>query len=86
MVIYTVLPPDEVMSTGEGEPPHYFTIDMDGRTFVMELADGHARIVRLLSTNPNDYLNPEWQPGKQVGFTIPGMTHPGRSNPTPLSS
>jgi len=53
---------------------------------VMELADGHARIVRLLSTNPNDYLNPEWQPGKQVGFTIPGMTHPGRSNPTPLSS
>jgi hypothetical protein len=72
VVIYTVLPPDEVMRQGEAESPHYFTIQMDGRTFVMESVNGHARIVRLVSTNPADYLNPEWQPGKQVGFTIPG--------------
>jgi hypothetical protein len=78
MVIYTVLPPEEVIKPGEGESPHYFTIDMDGRTFVMELVDGHARIVRLLSTNPSDYLNPEWQPGNKVGFTIPGIARPGR--------
>jgi hypothetical protein len=72
VVIYTVLPPDQVMGQGEREEPHYFTIEMDGKTFVMELVNGSARIVRLVSTNPSDYLNPEWQPGKQVGFTIPG--------------
>lgn len=76
MVIYTIYPPDQVIQEPAREAPEYFTIEMDGRTFVMELCDGHARIVRLLSTNPNDYLNPQWQPGQKVGFTIPGATPP----------
>ena len=42
----------------------------------MELLNGNARIVRLVSANPSDYLNPQWQPGSQVGFTIPGNQPP----------
>lgn len=81
MVIYTVLPPEQVMGQ-EGEPPQYFTVDMGGRAFVMELVGGQARIVRLLSVDPRDYLRPEWQPGRMVGFTIPGTELPSRpSNP-----
>lgn len=71
MVIYTIYPVEQVIREAEDKSPHYFTMQMDGRTFVMELCDGHARIVRLMSTNPDDYLNPMWQPGSQVGFTIP---------------
>lgn len=71
MVIYTIYPAEYVLQDISPDSRRYFTIDMDGRTFVMELCDGNARIVRLVSTNPNDYLNPRWQPGSQVGFTIP---------------
>jgi hypothetical protein len=76
VVIYTIYPFEQVMQESDPKAPHYFTIEMDGRTFVMELLNGNARIVRLVSANPSDYLNPQWQPGSQVGFTIPGNQPP----------
>jgi len=69
MILYTIYPPEVVFQTKEKH--HYFTINFDGRTFIMELVNGQAQIVRLISADPNDYLNPKWQPGTKIGFTIP---------------
>lgn len=69
MVLYTIYPQEVVYQVDE--PKHYFTVDFEGRTFVMEFLDGQAQIVRLISSDPRDYLKPQWQPGSKVGFTIP---------------
>jgi len=71
-VLYTIYPPEVIFQVDEKR--HYFTIEFEGRTFVMELIDGQAQIVRLISPNPNDYLDPRWQPGTKVGFRVPGGT------------
>ena len=72
MVLYTIYPPEVVLQSAEESKLSYFSVDFEGRTFILELVDGQARLVRLISTNPNDYLRPEWQPGTKVGFTMPG--------------
>lgn len=74
MVLYTIYPPEVVLQAAEESKPGYFTVDFEGRTFVLELVDGQARLVRLLSMDPSDYLNPLWQPGTKVGFTLPGTS------------
>lgn len=69
-MLYTIYPMELVFQSAE--EPHYFTVSLGHRTFVLETADGQARLVRLISSDPRDYLDPRWQPGTTVGFTIPG--------------
>lgn len=72
MVLYTIYPPEVVLQPAAENRPDLFSVDFEGRTFILELVDGQARLVRLVSADPNDYLNPLWQPGTKVGFTLPG--------------
>jgi hypothetical protein len=32
------------------------------------LEEGEARIVRVISSNPDDFLNPLFQPGRTISF------------------
>ncbi len=68
MVLYSIYPPETVLGQGETSEPRYFTVEMDGRAFVLEMKDGRAQIVRLLSANPRDYLDSRWQPGTVFNF------------------
>ncbi|HHY12550.1 MAG TPA: hypothetical protein GX529_07955 [Firmicutes bacterium] len=70
MVLYTIYPQEVVFQVDE--PHNYITVNIDNRVFVMEIINGQAQIVRLISPDPHDYLNPNWQPGTKLGFTIPG--------------
>lgn len=74
MVIYTIYPPETVLQEITEEKRNLFTVDFEGRTFVLEFSNGQAQILRLISPNPNDYLNPQWQPGTKLNFTLPGST------------
>lgn len=69
MTLYTIYPPELVFQSEEKRT--YFTVEFQGRTFVLEMKDGQASIVRLISPDPMDYLNPLWQPGQTVTFSIP---------------
>ncbi len=71
MVIYTIYPPETVLEARAEDKRHYFCVEYQGRTFVLELVDGQAQIVRLVSLDPKDYLNPSWQPGTTFGFAVP---------------
>ncbi len=71
MVLYTIYPQEVVFHIDE--PRDYITVNLDNRIFVMEFINGQAQIVRLISSDPYDYLNPDWQPGTKLGFTIPGF-------------
>ncbi len=68
MVLYSIYPPEVVLGQPESAGPNYMSVEMDGRSFLLEAADGQMRIVRLMSTDPRDYLNPDWQPGKAFSF------------------
>ncbi|MCL6451540.1 MAG: YlzJ-like family protein [Acetobacteraceae bacterium] len=50
-------------------------VEYDGRRLLVQPISGvEGRIVRLISTDPADYLNPAWQPGQPIRF-VPGAGH-----------
>jgi hypothetical protein len=70
LIIYSIYSYDTIFQKEE-EKRQYFTMEVEGKTLVMELKDGKAQVVRLLSPDPLDYLDPRFQPGKSVIFSLP---------------
>ncbi len=63
MVLYTPLSLDDVFS-GNQPSEDVFEAVIQGRQVLLRRgADGMARLERLLSTEPNDYLDPAFSPG-----------------------
>lgn len=49
------------------QPVEYYNVEMEGVPMVIQVdSKGQATIVQLLSCNPQDYLNPRFQPGNKV--------------------
>lgn len=69
MILYTPVPIESVLNQNEDTTYEYFELDYHGVTLVMEPIDSYqAKIVRLISSNPNDYLNPSYTPGNILRF------------------
>lgn len=70
MTMYSVIPEEEIFK-GSGEENYRFVdMTLEGIPLQVQLmGDSHAKIVRLYSTNPNDYLNPRLAPGTVIRFT-----------------
>lgn len=66
MILYTPVP-QELIWEGWDKTPEYFWARIDGRIVQLEKS-GHAtaRIIRLYSTDPLDYLDPAFSPGREV--------------------
>jgi hypothetical protein len=68
VIIYTPLPIDVVLS-GFEQHRDWREIDLDGVTAVVEPAgQDRGRIVKIISTDPNDFMNPRYAPGTEVVF------------------
>jgi hypothetical protein len=72
MFLYTIVPIEVIFGDDpETNPSDYrentsrsFEINYYGRNFLAQsLSNGRLKIDRLLSTDPQDFLNPDWQPG-----------------------
>jgi len=62
-VLWTIVPIDVVMDDEEA-PASLFEMSVGPTRVLLERsADGTARVHRVLSTDPADYLRPEFQPG-----------------------
>lgn len=69
MTIYSVMPIEAVMEGFDEHRPHYVEMVVDGiRMQVEPTSDQSARIVRLISTNPYDYLRTDCAPGMEIAF------------------
>jgi len=67
-VLWTVLPVEMVLD-GFDRSPVYEEVDVAGAKVMVErLAPYESRVVRLLSTEPSDYLRPELQPGTMLTY------------------
>ncbi len=70
MILYTPLPLEQVLEGHDKplNPPVEMMIE--GKQFVVEpTGTGEGRIVRLLSTDPADFLDERFSPGGKVVFT-----------------
>jgi hypothetical protein len=65
MIIWTVLPEEIVLNdTLAQELPKLEEVDYGGTKLIVEtMSPSQCRIVRILSSDPQDYLRPELQPG-----------------------
>ena len=67
MILYTVVPPEEIFP--EEEERTFVTARYQGVSVVVEpVGDGRARLERVLSTDPEDYLRSDLQPGAILRF------------------
>ncbi len=70
MILYTIVPVEAVLEGNDSFEPVYDELPWkDGGTLLVEQCGlKKARIVRLLSSNPADYLDPAVQPGSIIEF------------------
>lgn len=70
MIIYSVMPMEAIMRNMENTDYHYSETEVDGVKMLVEHTppSTEAKIVRLLSPNPQDYLNPSYSPGQTIYF------------------
>lgn len=66
MILYTVLPIETVLEGLEQER-QFVDIQLEGLTLTVEpVSLEEAVIVRVISTDPRHYLNPQFSPGRKI--------------------
>lgn len=71
MILYSTMPPELVFANLEQmEKQEVKEIDMGGGvTMMVEPINSYeGKIIRLISPNPQDYLNPRFAPGQTISF------------------
>lgn len=64
MILYTPLAHSEVYSSSEDEYKKYHCVTYCGKMCLAEQQqDGSYRLIQLLSTDPQDFLNDQFTPG-----------------------
>ncbi len=76
MILHTVLPIELVLE-GLDQDRRFVEVDIGGvRMQVEPVSAEEATIVRIISTDPRDFLNPSLQPGRRIRFA-PSLADPG---------
>ena len=69
-VLWSAIPSEWVVDGLLPPAPAAMEMRVEGRLLqVLPGANGTGMVQRLLSTDPQDYLDPRWQPGAQVSLT-----------------
>jgi hypothetical protein len=69
MTLYSVIPTEVIFHGMEQYNPHYEDIELHGVSMQVErISYNEARIVRLYSVNPQDFLKPELCPGTLIVY------------------
>ncbi|HEU5138848.1 MAG TPA: YlzJ-like family protein [Bacillales bacterium] len=70
MILYTVMPDQAVLSGDEEIEEHSKRqryIEMGGRQILIEaISEDQCKMIRLISGNPQDYLDARFQPGNII--------------------
>lgn len=74
MIHHTVLPAELIFEGNETFSPEYVTMPFErGQVVVEPLSATTGRIVQLVSSDIQDYLNPQFQPGTIVELHPQGL-------------
>ena len=70
MLLYTPVPIEQVLEGIDKKYDHR-EIDIDGIKLLVEPLDlNQAKVVRIISSNPRDYLNPNIAPGSILQLKV----------------
>jgi len=68
MILWSIIPPEMIWGT-VNPPSPYEEIEYNGmKCLVEKTSTTQYRVVRLLTTNPTDYLSTELEPGKLLTY------------------
>lgn len=71
MILYTYLPYEMVFPVDETSYSKEQTIEIDGGLLVVEpISANEYKIVRLISSDPNLYLNEQYSPGQMITMSF----------------
>jgi hypothetical protein len=71
MILYTSMPPEMIYPTANEVFSNQSIISYKGVPIVVDKSEeGQYKIVRLLSTDPNDYLNGDYSPGTMIELSL----------------
>lgn len=66
-VLWTAIPLETVLEGYDSMRLHWIETEYRGVKMVVEpVGEGYGKVVRLLSPDPFDYLNPDLAPGSRV--------------------
>lgn len=67
MIMYTTMPLELIFQENNDAFTKQSIIELDGLSLVVEaVSDKECRIVRIMSTNPYDFLNEAYAPGSII--------------------
>lgn len=67
MILYTPLCEMDIFPLEENEWKNRSCMTYEGKlVYVEKLEDGSYELLQLLSTDPEDYLNPQFTPGNHI--------------------
>lgn len=68
---YSIIPAEMIFDEWDGaELEQYREMTYNNRQFIVELMEeNQAKIVQLLSTDPLDFMDPQYQPGTIIKFS-----------------
>ncbi|HBL36078.1 MAG TPA: hypothetical protein DDZ55_04625 [Firmicutes bacterium] len=68
MLFYSIYPLEVILGTEEEEKPEQWReLEVDGKRVLVSMnSKGEQTISRLLSTDPEDFLNPRFTPGNVI--------------------
>ena len=67
MIMYTLMPPELVFPASDDDFAKQTVVNINGVKVVIQPHSQHQwQIVRLLSSNPSDFLNEKFQPGQLI--------------------
>ncbi|NEW05607.1 hypothetical protein GK047_06180 [Paenibacillus sp. SYP-B3998] len=70
MIHYSVIPMEDIFHRMDDYTPNYLEITHQGVSMQIELINSfQARIVRLYSCNPQDYLKEQYTPGTLIAYS-----------------
>lgn len=69
MTIHSIIPMEVIFAGMEQQTYDYVNVIVEGVSMQVErVGVNQARIVRLLSCRPNDFLNPAYMPGSLIFY------------------
>jgi hypothetical protein len=69
VTIHSIIPDEVIFHNAEDSDYRFTDVAVDGIPMQVQFfGEAVAKIIRLYSANPNDYLNPKYAPGTVVRF------------------
>jgi hypothetical protein len=70
MILYTMMPHEQVFPPSEDVAVNQVMMSYNGIPIMAELTDNHEyRVVRVMSTDPNHYMEPSCLPGSTISLS-----------------